>query len=274
MADAPSTPAGEAPEAPQTEATPTTIDNREEYKKTAVVYAAEHPAKEKIIKICCVAGCERPCDTLSFCNRHYQEWLQYGCICTPTFDIKTLDGEEWRDVSGYEGLYKISNFGRLLSMPREVPRHKNGRSITPMRIRAKILKPDIDFKGYCKHGLSKNGTVKVFLVHRLVASAFLPNPNNFPQVNYLDCDPSNNRVDNLEWCNQSMQERHKLYVAKTANPSLINQPVPVRNRNTGEEYPSIALAAEKAGLGYWAFLRLLAVGRADQSGVLWERVVY
>ena len=91
--------------------------------------------------------------------------------------------EEWKEVPGYEGLYEVSNTGNVKSL-----------------IKNKIIKGFINRCGYRLVGLSKNGILKRFQVHRLVAQVFIPNPYNLPMVNHKDEDKSNNRVDNLEWC--------------------------------------------------------------------------
>ena len=91
--------------------------------------------------------------------------------------------EEWRAVPGYEGLYEVSNKGNV----------RNVRRNTLLRL------PKTN-KGYIRVCLCKNGKIYGKFVHRLIAQAFLPNPDNLPQVNHLDEDKSNNCVDNLEWC--------------------------------------------------------------------------
>lgn len=98
--------------------------------------------------------------------------------------------EEWRPVSGYEGLYEVSNFGRVKSLPR------NG-TIN----RERIIKPGL-FKKYLGVSLNKNNKRTSHLVHRLVAIAFIPNPNSLPQVNHKNEDRLDNRVENLEWCDR------------------------------------------------------------------------
>ena len=91
--------------------------------------------------------------------------------------------EIWKPVVGYEGLYEVSNFGRVRSLRRN-----------------KILKLKNEVDGYIRVTLCNGGTEKLYQVHRLVAQAFIPNPDNLPQINHKDEVKSNNIVTNLEWC--------------------------------------------------------------------------
>lgn len=109
-------------------------------------------------------------------------------------DVKYL--EIWKDIVGYEKLYQVSNLGRVRSYDREVT-YKNG---TVHVHKGRILKTATNKSGYLQINLYRNGTQKVCLVHRLVAMAFLPNPDNLPCVNHKDENRSNSHVDNLEWC--------------------------------------------------------------------------
>ena len=104
--------------------------------------------------------------------------------------------EEWRPIEGYEGLYEVSNLGRVRSLDRYI-KYSNGNIHLH---KGKMLSPTKDTVGYLKVGLYCNGKYKMFSVHRLVAQAFIPNPDNLPQVNHRDENPSNDNVDNLEWC--------------------------------------------------------------------------
>ena len=97
--------------------------------------------------------------------------------------------EEWRDIKGYEGKYQVSNLGRVKSL-------KDSKE----NYREKILSNSTDKRGYSNVNLYKNGKRNYFKVHRLVAEAFIPNPNNYPQVNHKDENKTNNCVSNLEWC--------------------------------------------------------------------------
>ena len=99
--------------------------------------------------------------------------------------------EEWRDIRGYEGRYQISSFGRVKSL-------KDNKG----NYREKILDLKPNKRGYIRVTLYREGKSKSFQVHRLVAIHFIPNPNNYSQVNHKDENKQNNKVDNLEWCTQ------------------------------------------------------------------------
>lgn len=107
-----------------------------------------------------------------------------------------MNDEIWKDIEGYEGLYQISNLGRVRSLDRII-NFKNGRS---RLFKGKIFNLSKDTNGYLYAPLCKNGKYKNKSVHRLVAQAFLPNPNNLPYVNHKDENKTNNCIENLEWC--------------------------------------------------------------------------
>lgn len=104
--------------------------------------------------------------------------------------------EEWQDIKGFEGLYQVSNFGRVKSLKYNKTE------------REKILSLSSNGYGYLNCGLHKNKKTKLVRVHRLVAEAFIPNINNYREVNHIDGDKTNNRVDNLEWCTRSENMKH------------------------------------------------------------------
>ena len=109
--------------------------------------------------------------------------------------------EIWRDVKGYEGLYQVSNLGRVKSLDREVDIYnKNNKKIHKRIIKGKALKYGGNTLGYINVALYKDGVLKRIYVHRLVAEAFISNPNNYPCINHIDENKENNNVDNLEWC--------------------------------------------------------------------------
>lgn len=114
--------------------------------------------------------------------------------------------EIWKSIQGYEGFYEVSNKGRIKSLKRTV---KNSGSYSGKRIyHEKILKQNINRLGYHVVTLSKHSKRKFFIVHRIVANAFIDNPKKLPEVNHKDLNKSNNNVQNLEWCTRSENVNH------------------------------------------------------------------
>ena len=116
--------------------------------------------------------------------------------------------EVWKDILGFEGLYQVSNKGNVKSVSRTVI-DKNGRSIP---IKSRVLKPAYRKRGgYGSIVLRKGGKSYPKTLHRLVAQAFIPNPNNYPCVNHIDEDTSNNNASNLEWCTWKYNDNYGLH---------------------------------------------------------------
>lgn len=118
--------------------------------------------------------------------------------------------EIWKPIKDYEGLYEVSNMGRVRSLSRKGTFER-------------ILNPCVrNTGGYLAVNLYKNGKKTMYFIHRLVALAFLPNPNNYPVINHKDCNPSNNCVDNLEWCtvtyNNTYNDKAKKQALKKSKP--------------------------------------------------------
>lgn len=112
--------------------------------------------------------------------------------------------EIWRDIEGFEGLYQVSDLGRVKSLERNIVKGRGGL----YKIEEKILKSSKDKNGYLKVHLYKEGKQKTYLVHRLVASTFLDNPDSLPEVNHKDENPQNNCVENLEYCNSKYNSNY------------------------------------------------------------------
>lgn len=146
--------------------------------------------------------------------------------------------EIWRDIKGYEGFYQVSNLGRVRN------------SMTD-----KILKPVPNHR-YLRVTLCKNGVHKLFRIHRLVAQAFIPNPDNLPTVNHKDQDKTNNCVDNLEWSDMEYQinygDRNNRVSQKQINDPNKSKPVVQYTLDMVfvAEYPSAREASRQTGVDY------------------------
>lgn len=109
--------------------------------------------------------------------------------------------EIWKDIEGFEGLYQVSNYGRVKGLKTNT-----------------ILKPN-EHTGYLRVQLSKNGKQTNHFIHRLVARTFIPNPENKPEVNHKDADKKNNHVENLEWVTSKENSRHAVQQGLIKNGS-------------------------------------------------------
>ncbi len=127
--------------------------------------------------------------------------------------------EIWKDIQGYEGLYQVSNLGRVKSLVRGYYWQKE-----------RILKPCKHIKGYMLVSLSKNEKEKTFRLHRLVAIAFIPNPENLPQIDHINADKTNNSVNNLRWVTAKENIRNPLNMVH-----LIGENNPMFGKKHSEE---------------------------------------
>ena len=161
--------------------------------------------------------------------------------------------EIWKDIEGYEGIYQVSNLGRVRSLDRLVPAtcnlSKTGKIVNYLR-KGVIKKQHIAGKsGYQYVGLSIGDKPKYYSVHRLVAKAFIPNPDNLPEVNHKDENHLNNQADNLEWVTHIQNEHHGTKIERGAR-TRDRRPVEALNEK-GEvvaSYDRIADAAKALGI--------------------------
>ena len=130
-----------------------------------------------------------------------------------------MNSEEiWKPVPGYEGLYEVSNLGRV----RSVNRYVKSKGESYWLRKGKMLSPAKDKNGYLKVNLSCNGKNNIIRVHRLVAQAFLPNPDNLLEVNHKDEDKTNNRVENLEWCTAKYNNNYGTKIERQKKTNIQN----------------------------------------------------
>ena len=169
--------------------------------------------------------------------------------------------EIWKPIEGYEGLYEISNLGRL----------RNSKGV--------IKKSQSNGNGYKKVFLYRGGKGKRFFVHRLVAKAFIPNPENKPCVNHIDESRDNNVASNLEWVTQSENAMHGTSPIKMHNGIVkyweehpFHNCKPIRCVETGETYLGIKYACEATGALSPNITKCLQGKRHTAGGYHWEFV--
>lgn len=184
--------------------------------------------------------------------------------------MQEISTEVWKPIKGYEGIYEVSSYGRVRSLDMVLPAIANGVPCT--RIRHGVMrKTHIGRTGYHYVLLRNGGKDKNFRLHRLVAEAFVPNPDNLPEVNHKDEDKNNNRADNLEWCSSSYNHCYGTTIERAA--SKIRRPVCQMNMD-GEiinEYPSLISAERATGIRHEKISALCrGVTKKTKSGYRWK----
>lgn len=180
--------------------------------------------------------------------------------------------EIWKDVAGYEGLYQVSNLGRVKSFGRYV-RNRFGLVWRPGR----VLKGGKDNKGYLTVVLCDDKKRHTFKIHKLVARTFVQNLDRKPQVNHIDGNKQNNRVNNLEWCSQSenmahawetgLQKRtHKKNDARSIK--IAQYTIDMRQVNV---FPSMMEAERQTGINNASISRAVRLG-GKAGGYVWKYV--
>lgn len=170
-----------------------------------------------------------------------------------------MAAEIWKPIAGYEGLYEVSNLGQVRSLPRK-------------NVKGGIKSPTETKWGYLICPLWKNGKAKHCSVHRLVAEAFIPNPENKPTVNHIDCNRKNNRADNLEWATQSENVRHSVKLGHYAESGAESKPV-FQIERTGQfqnKFRSINEAARITGVSQQSISMCCNGKLKSAGGYLWK----
>jgi len=178
--------------------------------------------------------------------------------------------EIWKPIDNYGGYYEISSYGRVRSLPRVVYTiWRNGKSGKYLQ-KGRILKPKEcsrnkkGYQTYLQVCLSINGNHKYFLIHRLVAKAFIPNENGYPQVNHKDGNKHNNVVENLEWVTAKENVKHSFYVLPN---SIVKT---VRCIETDKTFESTSKAAHDMGIHQSSISMSASGKRKTAGGYHWE----
>lgn len=181
--------------------------------------------------------------------------------------------EIWKDIDGFEGVYQISNYGRLKALSKQLKGRNGYRNI-----KEKVLKPSIGTCGYYQYPLTHNGVKKTILIHREVAKAFVDNPNELYEINHKDEDRLNNHFENLEWCerkyNNLYNDRKKREIETQINthPSRKGVEQVDENGNIIGTYQSERDAERKTNIPHNNICDCIKGKRKSAGGYYWRLV--
>lgn len=165
----------------------------------------------------------------------------------------------WKDVKGYEGLYKVNNMGDVLS----IARRGNWRG-------THLLTPSNDGRGYRQVNICKNGKLKSIKVHKLVAEAFVPNPHGYTEINHIDEDKWNCKADNLEWCTRAYNVNYGTRTQKTSTKIAMF----TKDGKYIQSFNSMREACRICGFPYVGNIaRAIKGERCTAYGYIWKEVI-
>ena len=157
-----------------------------------------------------------------------------------------IENEIWKDIPGYEGYYQVSNYGNFRSLNRIIKYKNNGLRIYPGK--TLLVEPTKD--NYRRIVLMKEGVKIRYMCHRLVALAFIPNPENKPNINHIDGNKSNNVVSNLEWCTPSENSLHAFRIGLNKKHYINSTNIRLKCLENNTNYISIKQASKELHIDY------------------------
>lgn len=170
--------------------------------------------------------------------------------------------EIWKDIKGYKN-YQVSNLGRVRSKDRVIIRNDG----ETRHYKSKILTPQITKKGYLRVSLYNDNGIKSANIHRLVAFAFIENKSNLPQINHIDGNKKNNRVNNLEWCDNRYNQIHAISKGLRNIKPIIQYS---KDNFIIKKWKSPILASKELGVDLSHILQVCKGQRVTAGGYKWK----
>ena len=166
--------------------------------------------------------------------------------------------EIWRKIPGVPDYYEVSNLGRTRSLDHDTPTKHGFR-----HFKGRVLKQKENYQGYLVFGYGSSHTM---YVHRAVALAFIPNPNNYPEINHKDENKHNNCVDNLEWCSRLYNVHYGTALKRTSETLSLPVVQFTLDNKIVSAFPSIAKASESTGISQRAIRLAVKLYRYRKAG--------
>lgn len=178
---------------------------------------------------------------------------------------------EFKDIPGYEGYYKISNAGTVVSVGRPVNFINRWGQHCIRNTKTKLLYPKLEGTGYLRQSLSIEGRMVHWSIHKLVAITYIQNPNNFPVINHIDGNKLNNHVSNLEWCTVLHNNLHAINLglvpaAKKGCENNYSKAIYLYNGTEKIKYGSMGECHKKIGVTRSCILRSIIGNREIVTG--------
>lgn len=172
--------------------------------------------------------------------------------------------EIWKDIKGFEDSYQVSNLGRIKSKDRYVMTCGGGKRF----IQGQIIKPIVCTNKYLEVGLNKENKRTIKLLHRLVAAAFVENPNNLPEVNHKDENPQNNNAENLEWCTSKYNANYGTRNQRMVKEKYLKPVVMIdKDGKVVKRFKSLGEATRQTGFDISAIIRVCKGKQKNKHGL-------
>lgn len=204
----------------------------------------------------------------------FDELLDIDCTDYKWYVLTDLPNEQWKDIKDYEGLYQVSNYGRVKSLERAIERVTRWGNVDVLRISEKIKKITKNNKGYSTVNLCKNCKSKHYLVHRLVAQAFLSNPEQYNEIDHINENKDDNKINNLIWCTHQYNNTKGIQSREGRRKTSKQRMRPVKQydmyNNLINTYDGIRLAEEKTKVNNRSIIKCCQRKIKTAGGFIWR----